>query len=337
MIKILVLYPPQLDNVGYWRLFRPLDVMRTLFPDFFDITYKAKDLNFGDIITSDVIITRRPAGQSAGYHVELLQTARQPGIEKPVIFDEDDAVMMCPLTHELYETFAKKETRKQYVDALKCASTFWFSTPAFMESIPAILGEAPNVPGFVIPNAIHPDDLPDEPAPDMGLFGWQGRSIQAHDLNHGWDWYEANKENPLIKQWAFFGWTPPLRNLERDAAPPIPYIPNVYSFVDSFKKKPEIGMFGINAMWKPLIECPFNDHKSNINYLVASIGGGYCITNYAGRPGWEFASSEVLPYSDACELWRAAKQDIISRYNILETARMRAESILSLVPQFLSK
>jgi hypothetical protein len=95
-------------------------------------------------------------------------------------------------------------------------------------------------------------------------------------------------------------------------------------------------MFGINAIWKPLTDCAFNDHKSNINLLVATIGGGYCITNYAGRPGWEFASSEVLPYPEACELWRAAKDDIIKRYNLADTARMRAESIFRLVPQFLN-
>lgn len=337
MIKILVLYPPQLDNVGYWRLFRPLDIMRKLYPGVFDITYKSKDLTFGDIVTHDVIITRRPSGQSAGYHVELLQMARQPGIEKPVIFDEDDAVMMLPDTHDLYHEFSGEAIRKQYVESLKCASMYWFSTPAFMESIPTILGEAPKVPGFVIPNAVFPSDLPDEPAPDMGLFGWQGKAIQAHDVIDGWDWYEENKGNPVIKQWAFFGWKPSLRHLENASGPPIPYMPNVYSFVESFKKNPKLGMYGINAMWKPLTPCQFNGHKSNINYLVASIGGGYCITNYAGRPGWEFASSEVLPYADACDLWRAAKEDIISRYNILETARMRAESILSLVPQFLSK
>lgn len=337
MIKILVIYPPSLDNVGYWRLYRPLSVMCQMYPGVFDITYKAKDLNFGDIISSDVIITRRPWGQSAGYLVELLQTARQPGIEKPVIFDEDDAVMMLPDTHDLYNDFSGEAIRKQYVDALMCASTFWFSTPAFLESIPAILGAAPSVPGFVVPNAVLPTDLPDEPAPDEGLYGWQGKAIQAHDLINGWDWYEANKASPLIKQWVFFGWKPPLRHMENASGPPIPYMPNVYAYIESFKKNPKTGMFGINGMWKPLTDCAFNNHKSNINLLVATIGGGYCITNYAGRPGWEFASSELLPYDDACELWQAAKADILKNYNLLNTARMRAESIFRLVPQFLNQ
>lgn len=336
MIKILVIYPPSLDNVGYWRLYRPLDVMCKLYPGIFELTYKVKDLNFGDIITHDVIITRRPWGQSAGQLVELLQTARQPGIEKPVIFDEDDAVMYLPDTHDLYNDFAGEAIRKQYIEALKCASTYWFSTPAFMESIPVVLGGAPSVPGFIIPNAVLPSDLPEEPAPDEGLFGWQGRAIQAHDLISGWDWYERHKENPLIKQWIFFGWKPPLRHMENASGPPIPYMSNVYAYVDSFKKNPKAGMFGINAMWKPLIDCVFNDHKSNINYLVAAVGGGYCISNYSGKPGWEYVAKDPLPYPHGCELWRAAKDDIIENYNLIKTAQMRAESIFALVPQFLN-
>lgn len=336
MIKILVLDLPQMTNTGYWRLFRPLDVMRQLYPGVFDITYKIKDLTFSDIINSDVIIARRPWGQNAGVMLELLQTARQPGIDKPVIFDEDDAVLILPETHELYDGFAKDETRKQYVDAINCASMFWFSTPAFLGSMGQFM-RRPDVPAMVVPNAVLPSDLPETPAPDMGLFSWQGKSIQAHDLNEGWDWYEANKTHPLIKQWIFFGWKPPLRHGPNAEGPPIPYMSNVYSYVDSFKKSPAKGMYGINAIWKPLIDCPFNDHKSNINWLVATIGGGYCITNYAGKPGWEFASSEVLLYSDACELLEASKAHIIENYNLEKTARMRAESIFALLPHFFPK
>jgi hypothetical protein len=147
-----------LDSVGYWRLFRPLRVMRHLYPGVFDITYKAKDLTYADIDTNDVIITRRPWGRDAKVLVELLQKAQQ--LARPVIFDEDDAVMDCPDTHELYSIFNKKDVREQYVEALKCASAFWFSTPAFLETIHA--------EGTVVPNAILPTDMPDKPTVDMG-------------------------------------------------------------------------------------------------------------------------------------------------------------------------
>lgn len=317
MIRILILYPPFLDNVGYWRLFRPLEVMRSLYPGVFSMTYKNKELTFGDIMAHDIIITRRPSNDGGNIMVELLQVAISFG--KPVIFDEDDLVIDCPDTHELAGVYQKPEVRKLYVDAMKSTSSFWFSTPAFLETIyPA---------GEVIPNAVLPSDIRDEPAPDLGMIGWQGKSIQAHDLIlGGWDWYEENKTHPLVKQWVFLGWKPPLRHADNTTM--IPYIPKVDVYIGSFK------INGINAMWKPLIEHPFNDHKSNINFLTAVIGGGYCISNYAGKPGWEYASKEILPYDQACELWREAKTHVLTHYNLFDTARMRAESILSLLPQF---
>lgn len=315
MIKILILYPEHLDNVGYWRLFRPFRIMRSLYPGVFSLTYKAEKITYADIDSHDVIITRRPYGKSGVALVELLQKAVFLG--KPVIFDEDDLVVNCPDTHELSEIYKKPDVRNEYVSALKCASTFWFSTPAFLETI------HPN--GEVIPNAVLPEDIRDEPAPDMGLFGWQGKSIQTHDLiGAGWDWYETNKESPLVQRWVFFGYKPPLRHAENTET--VGYINDVDVYVSSFKQN------GINGLWKPLIEHPFNDHKSNLSLLTATMGGGYCITNYAGKPGWEFASKELIPYNEACELWQAAKDHVLQNYNLLDTARMRAESILRLVP-----
>ncbi len=337
MIKILVLDLPQMTNTGYWRLFRPLSVMCDLYPGVFDVKFKIKDLTFADIQFAHVIIARRPWGAYSSVMLELLQTASRPEINKPIIFDEDDAVMFCPDVHELYANFAEKSERETYVKAINCASVFWFSTPAFMSSMGQFMTR-PDVPAMIIPNAVLPSDLPGEPSPDRGLFGWQGKSIQVHDLVlGGWDWYEANKSHSLIKQWIFFGFKPPLRHGPNGAAPPIKYMEDVYAFVNSFKKNQELGMEGINAMWKPLIEHPFNYHKSNINWLVATIGGGYCITNFAGKPGWEFASSEVLPYPEACELFEASKREIIENYNLGKTARMRAESIFALLPHFFPK
>lgn len=323
MIRILILEIPLLSNTGYWRLFRPLEVMRQLYPGIFYLTYKMKDLTYADIVEHDLIITRRPHEKNAAILVELLQKAVSLG--KPVIFDEDDLATGAPDTHELYQVFANAEWRKKYVKALQCASAFWFSTPAFLQTV--------HPQGEVIPNAILPTDLPDGPAPDMGLFGWQGKSIQVHDLMAGWDWYEANKSSPLIKRWVFFGYKPPLRHYIPpgeivDNTETIAYIDDTETYMASFRQN------CINGMWKPLIDCPFNDHKSNINYLGATMGGGYCITNYAGNPGWEHASAELLSYEKACELWAAAKEDILKNYNLLDTARMRAQSIFALLPHF---
>lgn len=316
MIKVLILEQTYLSNTAYWRLYRPLDVMRNMYPGMFQFTYKYDRMNYADIMEHDVIITRRPGSVGGESLVKLLEKARM--LNRHVIFDEDDAVMSCPDTHELYSIFQKKDVREQYVAALRTASQFWFSTPAFLDTI--------HRNGLVIPNAILPTDMPDAPTPDLGLIGWQGKSIQVHDLMAGREWYNENKDKAT--RWVFFGYKPPLDHSDNTTL--IPYIDDVDVYMQSFR------MNGINAMWKPLTECSFNDHKSNINLLGAAMGGGYCITNYAGRPGWEYASKEILPYADACDLWAAAKADILENYNLFNTARMRAESILALVPQFLN-
>lgn len=319
MIQILILDYPQLSNVGYWRLYRPLQVMRKLYPGVFNLTFKREKVTYADISEHDIIITRRPYSNDGDVLLKILQKANSLG--RPVIFDEDDAVMMCPRNHELFTVYRKKEARELYVKCMAEAQTLWFSTPAFLESIQTY----GRVQKLVIPNAVLPSDLPEQPAPDMGLIGWQGKSIQVHDLVlAGREWYEENKGK--AKQWIFFGWEPPLRHLDNTTL--IDYIEDTDVFMDSFRKNV------INAMWKPLIDCPFNDHKSNINLLGATMGGGYTITNYAGKPGWEYASKEILPYQDACDLWAAAKADILKNYNLIDTARMRAESIISLLPQF---
>lgn len=319
MIKILILYPPYLDNVGYWRLFRPLDIMRRLYPGMFTLTYKIKELTYADLAEHDIVITRRPSSDTnqGAILLKILEKARM--MERPVIFDEDDFVLQCPETHELHQVYKRRDVIQQYLTTLQLSSAAWFSTPAFLEMVPT--------GGEVVPNAILPDDIRPEPAPDLGLFGWQGKSIQSHDLMEaGWDWYEANKENPLVKKWIFFGYKPPLRHADNTET--IGYISDVDVFMESFRLNP------INGMWKPLIECRFNDHKSNINLLGATMAGGYTITNYAGKPGWEYASNEILPYADACELWAKAKADIAQNYNLYNTARQRAETIFRLLPGF---
>lgn len=316
MIKILILEDRRLTNVAYWRLYRPFIVMQGLYPGAFSLRYMRENITYADIVESDIVIARRPSYSDGDVLLKILKKATQLG--RPVIFDEDDAVMLCPRSHELYSIYAQRQVREQYVEVLKCASAFWFSTPAFLQSIPSNSGH-------VIPNAILPGDLPDEPAPDMGIIGWQGKSIQVHDLIlAGWDWYEENKTK--ASRWLFFGWEPPLRHGDNTTV--IPYMDDVDAYMASFAQNK------LNAMWKPLIDCPFNDHKSNINYLGATMAGGYTITNYAGRPGWENASAEILPYHEACDLWARAKEDILKNYNLLDTARMRAESIFSLLPHF---
>lgn len=85
-------------------------------------------------------------------------------------------------------------------------------------------------------------------------------------------------------------------------------------------------------MWKPLTVNAFNDCKSNIAWIEATMAGGVCVTNYAGKGGW----ADSLPdFTDDPELvrdtWELSKEVILEHYNLLKVNEARFESILKVL------
>jgi hypothetical protein len=89
--------------------------------------------------------------------------------------------------------------------------------------------------------------------------------------------------------------------------------------------------YQFNAIRKPLANEPFKHAKSNIAWLESVMSGGYCVTNFASKPGWEFAWPKMLGYDAACELWQASKDHALKHYNLATTAHQRAASIFRLL------
>lgn len=320
MIKILVLEPPYISNVAYWRLFRPLKIMAQLNPGVFSFEWKRKDLTFADAWNADVVIMARPGtGRHADYQtaIEFIQKAKRWGAK--FIVDLDDDLLGIPDDHELYSEYNKPDRRKAIVETLKMADAFWVSTSAFLTTY--------SPQAEVIPNAVLPTDLPEEPAPDRGLWAWRGRSVQIHDLvGMGADWYEQIKDIP--KQWVFLGYRPPLRHSKNQEV--VPYLDDPELYMQALKASQ------FNGIWKPMQDVRFNDHKSNIAWIEATMSGGVCLTNYAGKSGWELSVSEIPEYPDACKIWERSKAEIIEKYNLVNTAQMRAQSIFRLCSYMLN-
>lgn len=315
MINVHVLEPPVLSNVAYWRLWQPLQIIKLMYPGVFRFTWKRKELDFSDAWNADIVITARP-GAKPDIN-EYLEKARLNGAK--VIVDVDDHVLNLPKFHDLYHDYkVGAQAHKRAVKTCENANFFWFSTPKFLETYSSN--------GIVVPNAILPEFLPDEPAPDRGLWAWRGRSIQVHDLIYaGQQWYNKIKKKP--KQWMFLGWLPPLDHAEN--ADSAPYVDDPQKYIELIRKS------GFNGMWKPMIECDFNDHKSNIAWIEATMSGGVCLTNYAGRPGWELATGNFPTYKEAVKLWEKSREEIVKNYNLIETAKIRAQSMLSLCSHLL--
>jgi hypothetical protein len=75
------------------------------------------------------------------------------------------------------------------------------------------------------------------------------------------------------------------------------------------------------------VPCLFNDAKSNIAWIEATVSGGICLTNYAGKTAWENAVSEMPTYDEAVVIWEKSKERILKDFNLIEGAKLRAASI----------
>ena len=234
------------------------------------------------------------------------------------IVDMDDNILMPPPGHALHAEYTKPARRKCIEDCLALADNMWFSTPAFLDTI--------NSQGKVMPNAILPNELPKEPTPDRMIGAWRGHSIQMHDIatQGSQDW---EKVKAGAQEWLWIGYMPPLPRAEFGIELPFIEMPDQYMAL--LQQTP------INALWKPMQENPFNDHKSNIAWIEAAIAGGYCLTNYAGRPGWEYATKHWLTHDDGVKLWEKSCEVIAQDYNLIHWGQKRAESIAALVPHLI--
>lgn len=315
MINVHILEPPKLSNVAYWRLWEPLRVIKAMYPGVFRFTFKRERLDFADAWNADLVITARP-GMKPDIN-EYLQKAQANGAQ--VIVDTDDHILGLPRFHDLYHDYKPgAPAYKRAEKTLQLANQHWFSTPKFLETY--------SKAGLVVPNAVLPDYLPDTPAPDNGIWAWRGRSIQVHDLIYaGQKWYDEIKDKP--KKWLFLGWLPPLSHEE--TAETLAYVDDTQKYIQLIRQT------RLNGIWKPMVKCDFNDHKSNVSWLEAAISGGVCLTNYAGKPEWKNSTAKFPTHKEGIKLWEKSKAEILENYNLVKTAQARAQNMLHLCSHLL--
>ena len=341
MIKILCLEDKRIDAVGFWRVYRPFQVMRRLYPGIFDIEYKKEGLTFADIATYDVIFMTRPEKPE---HIDFIKNAKLDGMGTVFICDADDDYFDLPVSHSMSAGFnaSHKKRLKTTAAAWQLADAMWFSTDYLTNKYGKGLNRAQTMV-----NAVLPESLPNDPAPDRGHVMWRGHSIQNHDLMiEGVKTFD--KIHKAANYFAWIGYMPPLPGWEKAVHLPetkeaqaqlynakkvlgetpsvlYPAIPNPADFMRMLHHDK------FNVVWKPLISHGFNEAKSNIALIEATITGGYCLTNFAGRPMWENASSKYLPYDQGVALWESAKEQIKKEYNLYDTAHARAAVIFGLL------
>jgi hypothetical protein len=306
-MNILIIENPVANAVTYWRFLRPLGEMQRQFPGRFNIRTTRK-LDAADLFYTDVFLLSRPNDVET---LNMVKRIRDAGRSK-IIMDIDDAITNVPVHHTHSAYFNNRAHIAREIFGL--VDHFWVSTEQLLYECDC-LGR-----GEIIPNAVLPGDLPKEPAPDRGVWMWRGRDVQKEDvyLSNAVEWYEANKYK--AKEWVFWGCLPSLNHAGNVKL--WEYEDDVQKYFATLKKQP------FNGVWKPLVDNQFNDAKSNIAWIEATMSGGVCVTNYAGKTSWEGAMLEMPEsYDHAVVRWELSCEYIKRDFNLETTARQRAESL----------
>lgn len=309
-IKVLVVDDPKMDGVGWWRNSEPFTALDQMYGDQLEILQRGENVSIHELKTVDVVVRFRPITKSA---FEFLALCKSMG--KKIIIDLDDDLWRIPRTHPGYDEW---EANKENMNMIyELADKIWVST----EQLRYVVGDLDKCE--VMQNAILPDQLPDAPMEWKSIAAWRGNSSQAGDIL-SFEAHEAYyKARNLYDRWIFAGYFPALRHKENvgrvRAVSPLAYF---LSLSRGFA----------NVIWKPLQENEFNNSKSNIAWIEATMSGGVCVTNYAGKPGWELCFSDFPTDPEViAKKWQESKREILENYNLLTVSKKRFESIISLV------
>jgi hypothetical protein len=307
-IKALAIESKQISAVGYWRCFEPLRMVQRLSNGNIDITF-ASEVTQAALYGYDVLIMFRPHEQ---IHLRLIETAKEIGLK--VILDIDDDVWHLDPGHPLYLQYIDQASF--FYNIYSLADHVWASTPQLQYATDSVDR------GVVVYNAINPNTLPNKPKKLNEIVSWRGKWVQHGDLEYGKEQFEQVKTK---YRWLFWGHVPAydLNGVYFNA---IQYANGVFEYFKAIQKSPS------TMLWKPLKPGLFNDAKSNIALIEATMLGGVCVTNYAGSPMWETA---LLNFPDSesifLKTWEDSVELIHDQYNIAIETEKRINSIMSIL------
>lgn len=312
-IKVFVVDDQKMDGVSWWRNARPFAALDKMYGDALEIRQVTESVDVRDLMTADVVVRFRPTTKGA---FDFLKLCRELGCK--LILDIDDDLWHVPPTHPVFGYFL--EYRERLSDIYALADVVWTSTENLLYAADCVDR------GEVMQNAILPEELPEKPLEWKSVAAWRGNNAQVSDITADFakKWYSswADKYN----RWVFAGFFPDLAHCD-----------GVAKFIEG--RTPIAYFLGLkngfaNVIWKPMQENVFNNGKSNIALIEAAMSGAVCVTNYAGKPGWECALPEFTTDPDEiAHTWARAKADILQNYNLREVTQRRFESICSLVHQ----
>lgn len=309
LIRILAVDSLKTDGVSYWRCVRPLTELQRTHPNI-DVKFVGENVTDRELMAADLVIMYRPVRSAS---LKFIETCKSLVFNTKVIVDIDDNLWRIPPGHpnEIdYLTFAEN-MRSIY----SMADGVWCSTPSLLDFTDSRDGR-----GTVIPNAILEKDLPDSPSRYRGMACWRGSIAQFMDIYSDEADSAFRDNHDKYNIWYFWGYWPYNMRTEKT---------RYGGYRDTAEYMSMLGTSGINVMWKPLADIEFNHAKSNIAWIEATMAGAICVTNFAGRPGWEWAIDKFTNNEDfIASQWAASREAIVKHYNLKKVNELRYESII---------
>lgn len=337
-IRILIVNAPEeINGVTMWREYAPLKLLRDVYGNEIEIIFNETGRVFDHhLLFADVVMAFRPCNPE---HPSVLARAKELGCK--VIVDFDDDLLNVPIGFSFYKELFN---RSAYVlESLALADVVWLSTENLKSvyetalvnftnqvkrqnggAMPEIYGSAPVMK--VIPNAILHEELPEKPNGNTRIAIWRGADFHRDDLEAYRIQYEQILRNVDYFQWV--GYMPTWGEVKNSRAR-IDFNPGVqadkwFSYLQ--KLKPSL-------IWKPLVNNQFNDSKSNISWIEATVAGGICLSNFSGHSEqWTCAVKELPKIEESYSVfWRQSAEKVKKEYDLRAWNEVRYKSILQLV------
>lgn len=303
-IRVLVLNEPEpMNGVTWWRMYRPLALLAQQFPDL-SIRYNRGQILPADLLNTDVALAFRPCNLA---QVAVLQAAKDAGCR--IVLDYDDDLINIPTEHGAYAGL--HDAPRHVKAAIDLADVVWCSTHA-LKNVLSGKKPNPNTQFVVMPNAILETDLPATANRIGRVAAWRGSVLGFYDM------WRCEKRFEEIRnastQFHWIGYRPPF------IVSPKVGTTELFHHWDNrvtthFQR---LKSLQINVLWKPLHRVEFNNSKSNIAWIEATVAGGVCLTDtwrQKEQPQWAFCLSEMTYQEDFLrEVWRKSALNIRENY-----------------------
>lgn len=315
-VRILVANAPEeIGGVTCWRMFWPLRALEES-PEFyntFDIRYSRGVIFPWELYQADILLCFRPSKPD---HLAVMEEAKRVGCK--IVIDYDDNHRDVPPGHPAFWSLGQSWVIAQRACTL--ANRIWVST----DHLAKVYGHPDKTD--VVPNAVYPEQLPDKPQDYEKRVGvWAGSDAHREDADEYRHRYTKLLERLNKFYWINFAptWATNVGKQENQ----VELLP--WQHTEQYFNVLE--QLGTTVIWKPLQRTSFNDGKSNISWITATLVGAVCVSTYAGLPGWELALKEYPDKGKFAETWKASASEISEKYNLNQTTEQRAVSLLNLV------